>query len=461
MKAFQFDGIFLGKNWMEPGFISVDDDGKILDVSEKFEGPSEKLEMVQGYLIPGFLNSHSHGFQYAMAGLAEYLPLGSGHDDFWSWRKAMYKLANNITPESLESVARMLYSEMLRMGITEVAEFHYLHHDSNGNKFENLSEMGERMLQAAQDVGIRITLIPKFYQKGNFGTEIAQGQRRFLSKSCDDYLDLVEATRLSVSRYSNASLGVGAHSIRAVEKRDLIRMSEETDPNIPFHIHIAEQVKEVEGSLEHYNKRPVEFLLENLKLGPRYSLVHSTHMTESETKALAETGANVVICPSTEGNLGDGFFPLLDYMKHKGSFSFGTDSHINLNPLEELRLLDYGQRLQVKKRNVICTKEGEDSGEKLFNEFYNGGQLAMGRAAQDIFEKGTPFDGVVLKKDHPVLVGKDKSRRMSACLYSGDVSIIKGTIVGGEWVVKEGRHLKEKDIFPGYEKAMINLLKEI
>lgn len=461
MKVFQFDGIFLGKNWLEPGFITVDEDGNILDLLEKFEGPSDKLEKVQGYLIPGFLNSHSHGFQYAMAGLAEHLPLGSGQDDFWSWRKAMYKLANNISPEKLESVAKMLYSEMLRMGITEVAEFHYLHHNSNGKCFENLSEMGERMLSAAQDVGIRITLVPMFYQKGDFGIEIAEGQRRFLSKNCDDYLNLIEATKLSVSKYSKASLGVGAHSIRAVEKSALIRMSKDSDPNIPFHIHIAEQIKEVEGSLQYYNKRPVEFLLENLQLGPRYNLVHSTHMTESETKTLAETGANVVICPSTEGNLGDGFFPLLDYMKYKGSFSFGTDSHINLNPLEELRLLDYGQRLQVKRRNVICTKEGEDSGEKLFNEFYNGGLMAMGRAAQNIFEKGTPLDGIVLKKEHPVLVGKDKSRRMSACLYSGDTSIIKGTIVGGEWVVKEGRHLKEKELFPEYEKAMVSLLKEL
>lgn len=464
MKVFQFDAIFLGDKWMEPGFISIDKEGNIVEVSDKedlHQGEKIELEKVEGFLIPGFLNAHSHGFQYAMAGLAEYLPKGAGEDDFWSWRKAMYNLANKISPDQLEAIARMLYSEMLRMGITEVAEFHYLHHDHEGKPYQNLAEMGERLLKAAQDVGIRMTLVPMFYQKGDFGKDIHGGQKRFLSPQVEDYLNLVEATKHSVSKFRNASLGVGAHSIRAVAKEDLIRMAKDSDQNLPFHIHIAEQLKEVDGCLQFYNKRPVQFLLDNLALGPRYNLVHSTHMDSKETKELAKSGACVVVCPSTEGNLGDGFFPLIDYMKENGKFSFGTDSHINLNPIEELRLLDYGQRLVYQKRNVICTKEEEDSGVKFFNELYQGGQMAMGRPSHKAFGPGSALDGIVIKNNHPVMVGKEKERRLSACLYSGDSSIFKGTLVAGQWVVKEGQHLKHQDIFPSYEKSMLHLLKDL
>ncbi|MEQ9166874.1 MAG: amidohydrolase family protein, partial [Fulvivirga sp.] len=252
MKHFQFSGLLQNEGWQDDVAVSVDNDGIITSIQqEKIEG----AEVVNGYALPGFQNAHSHAFQYAMAGLAEKHKSGTVADDFWSWREAMYQLALTMSPDDLESVATMLYSEMARHGYTHVAEFHYLHHDINGRPYQNLAEHGERLIAAAEKAGIKITLVPMFYQKGGFGMEPQVKQRRFISKGEAEYLNLLEASREATAKYSGASLGYGIHSLRAVDPPLIKSFLADNKMAIPFHIHIAEQLKEIEDCKAFLGKR--------------------------------------------------------------------------------------------------------------------------------------------------------------------------------------------------------------
>ena len=245
-----------------------------------------------------------------MAGLAERHEGTGVPDDFWSWRDAMYKLALSVNPDQFEAIATMLYAEMLRHGYTSVAEFHYVHHDQNGKKYNNLAEMGSRLVSAAKKVGLKITLIPIFYQKGGFGKEPTYEQRRFISSTIEEYQKLYEASEKATQFYDGANIAIGIHSMRGVEPELIKRVASEFPKEVPFHIHISEQLKEIEDSKAYLNKRPVEWMLDNIDMNDRFHLVHATHLTKEETIGIAKTGANVVLCPSTEGNLGDGIFPL-------------------------------------------------------------------------------------------------------------------------------------------------------
>jgi len=452
MKWWKVENLYSDRKWQGPCFVKTDARGIIVSIEKETDEEYEAL----GLVIPGFLNAHSHAFQYSMVGLSENLPMGAHGDDFWSWRKAMYNLANKISPDQLQAVATMLYSEMARMGFTHVAEFHYLHHQTDGKPYDDLGEMGKRLYAAAKEVGINITLLPVFYQRGDFGKEALPEQKRFLSKSTNDYLKLLESLKVSDPLFS---LGVCIHSLRAVDGPQVLEAFTDTDQHLPAHIHIAEQEKEVETCLKHLGKRPVQWLLDNLELNDRYNLVHATHLDQNETQNLAKSGANVVICPTTEGNLGDGLFNLVEYIKSGGGFSIGTDGHFNLNPLEELRLLDYGQRLKFKKRNIMCLESGQDSGEILFNYTQKAGLKAMGIKKACALKVGDPFDVAVIKPNHPVLVGKAPEFLLSALIYSADTSVFSGTIVAGEWVVKNGKHLKYDKICDTFKKAQLELLK--
>ena len=358
--------------WMENTKITVGDSGVIQAIEPFVE--AEKSADILGYALPGFQNAHSHAFQYAMAGLAEQHGQSANSDDFWGWREAMYNLALSIEPEQMEAIASMLYAEMLRHGYTHVAEFHYLHHDKNGKEYNDLAEMGNRLVAAAKSTGIGITLVPIFYQKGGFGLPPEDRQRRFISKSTHEYLKLLEASLEASRNYENANVGMGIHSLRAVEGSDLVEAINSSPPGMPIHIHVSEQLKEVEQALSFLGKRPVEWLLEKLKLNEHYHLVHATHLTEEETVALARSGANVVLCPSTEGNLGDGIFPLRKFQEEGGSWSIGTDSHVGLNPFEELRILDYGQRLTSHRRDTFGYGEIGDSGAFAINMITGAGR---------------------------------------------------------------------------------------
>ncbi len=432
MKVHKFHSLLLKTGWLSPAYVGVDDRGLVQYLST--EAPllpnHAALEQVNGAVLPGFQNAHSHAFQYGMAGLAEQHDEGAT-DDFWSWREAMYACANSYNPEQMETVATALYQHLLRNGYTAVAEFHYLHHDQQGKPYDNRAEMGERLVAAAKTAGIRITLVPVFYQKGDFGEAPQPRQKRFISPTPDDYFRLLESSRKAVSLYDRASLGFGVHSLRAVDSQDIMTTYEQGPIDLPFHLHAAEQLSEVARCLAYLGKRPIDWLLNHLPLDDRFHLVHCTHMTPDETAKLAQSGANVVLCPGTEANLGDGIFPLTHFTGQGGNWSIGTDSQISLNPLEDLRWLDYAQRLISHKRNTFA-----DGAAVLLEKTFFAGTKAMGRTAIDYFAIGQPFDAVVYDISQPLLAQADTRQLLPAIVYTADPSMILGTMVGGQWAYR-------------------------
>ncbi len=452
MKTFQFKGLLQNDQWLCPAFVQVDKDGKIISVSDiaSIDAMPVKLNV---YAIPGFQNAHSHAFQYAMAGLTESHSIGT-KDDFWSWREAMYKLALSISPDDLEAIATMLYSEMLRHGYTNVAEFHYVHHQKSGQSFDNLSEMGERLVKAAKRVGIGITLVPIFYQKGGFGQPATEGQKRFISSGLDDYLKLLEASRKSTEFYENAKLAIGIHSMRGVEPEIIKEIAAEGPQDLPFHIHIAEQLKEIEDAIQYLKQRPVEWMLNEVDLSGRFHLVHATHLVDEEVKGIAKSGAHVVLCPSTEGNLGDGIFPLKKFQNYQGRWSIGTDSHIGLNPFEELRILDYGQRLTSHQRNIFNSNTEGNSGAYAINQVTNSGRKAMGNYNETYFKVGEKLNAVLIDANHPLIAVTSHNNILNTALYASDSSMQYGTIANGQMVVRAGQHIEQSDIYAHFSKTI-------
>lgn len=456
MKAYKFKGLLQNEEWIMPAFVEIDEQGKILAISNKKEAGINYTK-VKGFAVPGIPNAHSHAFQYAMVGITEQHDLTGKRDDFWGWRNAMYQLALSVNPEQMEAIATMLYMEMLRHGYTEVAEFHYVHHPIKGGNYNNKAELGERLIAAAKTVGIKITLIPIFYQNGGFGQVASAGQRRFLSKDLADYLDLLSASKKACEFYECASFGCGPHSLRAVEPSLIKTFAEYVGDSMPFHLHVSEQKKEVAASLAYLGKRPVEWLTENMDLNDNFHLIHATHLTDSETKALAKSGANVVLCPSTEGNLGDGIFSLKAFQQAGGNWSIGTDSQICLNPFADLRLLDYGQRLTTHQRNNFVDDTNGDSGLYALNKMIRTGRKAMGKKQNAFFEKGEKFDALVLDARVPVLAVCSKENLAATIVYATDVGMHLGTIVNGEWVIQKGKHAAG----PAIKKRFIKALKEL
>lgn len=452
MKYFKFNSLLQKNNWLTPAYVGVDESGIVSYLSDQAPQDGIALEAVQGFALPGFQNSHSHAFQYAMAGLAENHPAGMD-DDFWSWREAMYQSALTVDPDQAEAIAAILYGEMLRHGYTHVAEFHYLHHDKDGKPYTNLAEMGARMVAAAKSAGIKITLVPVFYQKGGFGLDPQPRQRRFISKTVGDYFKLFEASKEVVKNQEHAKLGFSVHSLRAVDLKDVIETFQQGPKDLPFHIHVAEQKKEVTDCLSHCGKRPMQWMLENLPLDDRFHLVHSTHLNDEELNKLAASQANVVLCPSTEGNLGDGIFRMREYVKLGGHWSIGTDSHISINPLEEFRMIDYRQRLVSNFRNTF---EGE-AARYLVNEEITSGKKAMGSQFDDHFVIGQPFDAIVYNAQSHLLADTSEKNRLATIVFTSDSSRNLGTIVNGKWVVKNQHHSNGRKLKDDFAKAMKEL----
>jgi len=450
MKSYRFKALLQNEGWLENALVSLNDAGEIISISKAENAGATSIE---GYALPGFQNAHSHAFQYAMAGLAERHSGALEADDFWSWREAMYTLALNLNPEQMKIIAAMLYAELVRHGFTNVAEFHYVHHDKNGAPYNNLARMGEALIEAAKEAGIKITLIPIFYQKGGFGQAPNERQKRFISETFEDYLKIFEASKQACRQYEGANVAVGIHSMRGVDHLDILRAATEMPQDVPFHIHASEQLKEVEDALEYLGKRPVEWLFDNLDLNERFHLVHATHLTEIETERLAKTGANVVLCPSTEGNLGDGIFPLRQFQSCGGIWSIGTDSHVGLNPLEELRLLDYGQRLITHRRTTFSGDGIEDSGLYAIRKATIAGRRAMNNFKSEFFASGAPFDACIVKSDEPLLANVKLENLASSIIYSTDASQIYGTFAAGKLIRKDAEYEQIKASF-------INCIKE-
>jgi len=446
---YRFKGLLQHEDWLTPAYVGVDGKGVIRFLSSSPPTEGAAVEAIDGYALPGFQNAHSHAFQYAMAGWAERHPAGT-EDDFWSWREEMYACALSVDPDQAEAIAAMLYAEMVRHGYTHVAEFHYLHHDKQGKSYANLAEMGERMVAAARTAGIRITLIPVFYQKGGFGKPPEDRQRRFISKTVDDYFTLLEASRKVVEKTPDARLGFSVHSLRAVDLKDIELTFSQGPRDAPFHLHVAEQKKEVTDCLAHCKERPVQWLLNHLPVDGRFNLVHATHLDDEEVKQLAATGATVVLCPSTEGNLGDGIFRMKEYVQAGGHWTIGTDSHIGINPLEEFRMIDYRQRLLTNRRNTFAG----DAAHYLINEAVTSGRESMGRKKEEHFAPGLPLDAVVYKANSHLVAAAPQQHLASVLLYTGDSSRIFGTIVGGRWVVRNHHHANGQQIKQAFSKAL-------
>jgi formimidoylglutamate deiminase len=320
-------------------------------ISAVTPGAAEGALRVSGIALPAMPNVHSHAHQRLMLGLAERA--GPGADSFWTWREAMYGFALRLSPEDLEVVAAQLYVEMLKAGFSVVGEFQYLHHQPDGTPYANPAEMSLRCLAAAEAAGIAITILPTLYAHGGFGGQPpATGQRRFIN-GAEGFLKIVD--RLSIQAENMQRVGISPHSLRAVTPPLLREVMAALPPDAPIHIHVAEQAKEVEDCLAACCRRPVEMLLAEFDLSSRWTAIHATHMTAGETAALARSGAIAGLCPTTEANLGDGIFPATDYMKPGGMIAIGSDSHITVSPAEDLRMLEYSQRLRDRARNALAS----------------------------------------------------------------------------------------------------------
>ncbi len=396
-------------------------------------------------LVPGMANLHSHAFQRGMAGLAEQR--GPEDDSFWTWREVMYRFVGRLSPDDLEAIAAQAYVEMLEAGFTRVGEFHYLHHDIFGGAYADIGEMSGRIAAAADHAGIGLTLLPVFYAQGGFGGKSpGAAQARFISNP-DFYGRLVERCRAITAKIPGAVVGIAPHSLRAVSP-DQLKAILPVARSGPVHIHIAEQVKEVEDCLAWSGQRPVEWLFANAEIGPAWCLVHATHMTDAETKQLARSGAVAGLCPITEANLGDGLFPLGAFLKEGGVLGVGSDSNVRIDLAEELRLLEYGQRLAHRARNVAAPGPGHSTGRALFDRALAGGAQALGVVAG--IEAGVWADLVALDADH------EGDRALDHVIFAqGRVSDVW---CRGERKVEAGQHVAREAVSARYRAVLKKLL---
>ena len=452
MRVWKFKGIYLKQGWLSPAYVTTDESGKIINISDQHSAVVN--EEINGFAIAPVTNAHSHAFQYGMAGLTENIPQGQGHDNFWSWRDRMYRLADQITPDQMESIAKMLYAEMLRVGYNHVVEFHYLRNDEKGNNYSNPNEMADRLISAALKVGIKITLVPVYYRCSNFGRGPSEAQRRFQFSSIDSYFKHIESLSSTYASNSEVTIGYGLHSMRAATSKEIKEIIS-YNIHLPCHLHISEQMREVDACVKYLGARPVEWLTTETEVGSNCHLVHSTHITNDEMNAIIKANANVVICPSTEGNLGDGFFPISEYIKAGGRWCIGSDSHITLNPFEEVRLLDYGQRLIKQERNVLLNGQPGDSAELAFQTIVDNGRQATGKDACNFFEVGDDFDALIVDGRSPLMNRASDEGRLATIIYALDSRSINGHIKRGEWLVKSGIHINYDELLEEFSNVSL------
>ena len=442
MPSFFASDALLPDGWAKNVRIEIGSSGNFSSCIEN--SSPENAERLSGPTLPGMANLHSHAFQRAMAGLTE-TRVASG-DDFWSWRELMYGFVQRLTPGLAQAVATHLYIDMLKHGYTAVGEFHYLHDGSDEMLFGHLA--------AAKDSGIAITLLPALYRWSNFGHHPLQPRQKRFDSDPAFILKLLEKSRPHSS--PDIVAGVAPHSLRAVDPDSLKELIGSLPKHCPIHIHAAEQTKEVEECVAALGMRPVEWLLENMGVDERWCVVHATHLTPGETQALAKSGATAALCPTTEANLGDGVFPLLAYRAARGRYGIGGDSHVSRDPAEELRLLEYAQRLGARQRNLVVGEHTPAVGTTLWLEASAGGK-ALGRNMGAI-APGLRADLVVLDSDHPDLAGRGGDAIANALIFSGATGLVRDVMVGGRWVVRDGLHPRQEQAQNAYKRAVAALL---
>ena len=404
--------------------------------------------------VSGIASLHSHAFQRGMAGLAEMR--GNTADTFWTWRETMYRFALDMTPEDTEAVATLLYVEMLEQGFTRVGEFHYLHQDHDGTPYSNPAEMATRIVRAAGATGIGLTLLPSFYAHSTFGGAAPHaGQRRFIC-SIDQFAKLIAATEIAVRGLPGANIGVAPHSLRAVTPDELAAIAPLAKGG-PVHIHAAEQTREVEECFAWSGRRPVEWLLEHAPVDQRWCVIHATHTTAAEIAALARSGAVAGLCPMTEASLGDGIFPTREFLDAGGRFGVGTDSNVLVGVADELRQLEYGQRLRHRERNVLSDGSGISTGRALFDAALAGGAQALAQPSTGI-RVGARADVVTLDTEHPSLAGRRRDAVLDGWIFAANAGAVDCVWAGGNKVVEGGHHRlrrKARDTFNAAVRRLV------
>ena len=445
-----FTTVLLADGWASNVRLTLAD-GRIASIEH--DALAQADDERAGIGLPGIANLHSHAFQRGMAGLTERR--GKGGDSFWTWRTLMYHFVERITPDDLEAIAAQAYVEMLEAGFTRVGEFHYLHHGAGGAPYADIAEMGARIAAAAEESGIGLTLLPVFYARGGFGGAPASAaQARFLNDP-ERYGALIDASRRTVAGLDGALVGIAPHSLRAVTPDDLTAILPLAQ-SAPIHIHIAEQTKEVQDCMAQLGARPVEWLLANAPVDGRWCLVHATHMVDGETKRLALSGAVAGLCPITEANLGDGIFHAPKFRMSGGRLGIGSDSNVLISLAEELRLLEYGQRLRQRRRNVMARHADSSTGRALFGAALAGGAQATG--VDGGLAVGAPADIVSLDAGHPALVARGGDDILDSFIFAGAHGLISGVWRGGRKLVAGGVHYRRAEVAARYGRTLERLL---
>jgi formimidoylglutamate deiminase len=449
---------WLDDGWHDAVLLSIGGDGRWTEIAPGVRSPPEGATVLNGPLLPGLVDAHSHAFQRAFAGLAEQREAAS--DDFWSWRDRMYQAASRVTPAELRVIAPHLYVELLRGGYTHVCEFHYLHHDSDGRPYADPLEMAWAIADAAVEAGIGLTLLPVLYERAGFALpELRVDQRRFATTP-----QSVRAAQhqIAAARRPLLNAGLAIHSLRAAAPASIATLASlARDLDGPVHIHVAEQMSEVSECIAATGVRPIEWLVREELLDARWQLVHATHTVPAEIEAVASRGAGVVLCPSTEGNLGDGLGDLSGWLASGARMSIGSDSQVTRNWPEELRWLDYGQRLARQTRNVAAAPELKmpSTAQRLFSLAVRSGAAAAGEAKWGL-SPGARADALVVDTRDPALVGIPPSRLLDAVVFASAERPFRDCLVGGRFVVRDHVHPEADAIARRFEAAMRTLWSE-
>jgi len=441
------------EGWSKNVRVTVDQLGRISAVESGVKPNPDDQYLWNRILLPALSNLHSHSFQRAMSGLTEKRL--EKRDSFWSWRELMYSFLERLTPEHIEAIAGLVFMEMLECGYASVGEFHYVHHQSGGQHYANIAETSCRIIKAAQKAGIGLTHLPVFYMQGGLnGQSLTEGQLRFGNER-DGFLQLLEQAQVALLKApEDYLLGIAPHSLRAVSQESLQEIVKAINYG-PIHIHIAEQLKEVDDVLESYGARPVEWLLQNVEVDSRWCLIHATHMIPEETQNVAKSGAVVGLCPITEANLGDGVFDGSRFLSSGGKYGIGSDSNVFIALTEELRLLEYSQRLIRKERNVMTSNSGS-VGRALYNDALLGGAQALGRNSGSL-SPGNWADLVSLDVESLSLWGCSDDEFLDRWIFTADDSLVCEVWSAGRQMVAQGQHIHRKEI----EKRYRSVIQEI
>ena len=448
-----FEAALLPDGWAESVRLSILD-GIIVEVEHNVPRQVNDRKCAVG--VPGLANLHSHAFQRGMSGLAE--TRGPTSDDFWTWREIMYHFLDRLTPDDIEAIAALAYAEMLESGFTRVGEFHYVHHDCDGSPYDNVGELAGRICSAAVHTGINLTFLPSFYAHANFGgTNPTVGQRRFVT-SLDQFAELFEGANRAASAQPGMTVGIAPHSLRAVTPAELETIISLCETG-PIHIHVAEQVREVEDCIAATGARPVEWLLENVPLDSRWCLIHATHVTPGEIDGLVKSGATIGLCPITEANLGDGIFPAASFVARGGFFGIGTDSNVNIDAATELCTLEYSQRLTNLGRNVLVKEQGASSGRTLFDLALAGGIRSLNGGPVGL-AAGAPADIVTLACDYRSLAARERGDTiLDRFIFGGRGGYaVDGIWTRGKCVVVGGRHIRREEIASRFRGVLRRVL---